>query len=120
MKLLNLLIMAGILILGTSCGKKKPQPAVTMINAPTTTAEAAAPPTVPNPVTIPTSVTADDPQLLESMTQALRRYALEHRSVPENFDAVVTGGYIRNVPAPPAGKKYGIDTKAVRVVLDAQ
>ena len=69
------------------------------------------------PVVIPETAANDSAATLEALTQALRKYAMEHRGLPKNFSEMVTTGYVKNVPPAPSGKQYAIDTKECRVVL---
>lgn len=57
---------------------------------------------------------------LVDLTQALRRYAMEHRGLPKNFDELAAAGYLKPVPTAPAGKKFEIDAKTTRVILVKQ
>lgn len=57
---------------------------------------------------------------LVDLTQALRRYAMEHRGLPKNFDELTAAGYLKPVPTAPAGKKFEIDAKTTRVILVKQ
>ena len=51
------------------------------------------------------------------MTQALRKYSAEKRRVPKTLNEVVSAGYLKTIPQPPAGKKFAIKADRVQVVL---
>jgi len=55
--------------------------------------------------------------VLAELTQALRRCSAEKREVPASLEALVSGGYIPQVPQAPAGKAFVVDRKNVRVIL---
>jgi hypothetical protein len=46
---------------------------------------------------------------LERLTQALRRYSAEKQRVPKSLEELVSAGYLSELPAAPAGKKYVFD-----------
>jgi len=52
---------------------------------------------------------------LTQLTPELRNYALHTRSVPKNFEEFIAKSGVQ-APAPPAGKKYAIQKKAVVLV----
>ena len=49
--------------------------------------------------------------MLKKLTQAVRRYGIEQRRVPANLDEVFAQGYLKELPQPPAGKRFFIDKK---------
>ena len=51
------------------------------------------------------------------LTEALRKYALARKHMPASVDELVQAGYVRGVPAPPAGKQYALDLAHSAVVL---
>jgi hypothetical protein len=53
---------------------------------------------------------------LNQLTQALRKFAAEQRRVPKDLNELVTAGYLPELPAAPAGKKYVFDDQ-LRVML---
>jgi competence protein ComGC len=55
--------------------------------------------------------------VLAELTQTLRRYSAEKREVPASLDALVSAGYLSQLPQAPAGKSFAIERKDVRVVL---
>jgi hypothetical protein len=54
---------------------------------------------------------------LREETRFVRRYAFEKRQVPKAVEDLVTAGYLKAVPPPPAGMKYAIDEQKAVVVL---
>ena len=65
-------------------------------------------------------VDAADPAVaatLAELTQALRKYAMEHHGLPKNFAELVAAGYVKNPPVAPVGMQFEIDPKAARIVL---
>jgi competence protein ComGC len=62
----------------------------------------------------------DNAAVLASLTQALRKYSVEHRRVPKSFSEVIAAGYVNKLPPAPAGKQSGIDSKTVSVILVTQ
>lgn len=96
-------LLCALLLLG-SCGKKSDSkspeatlPAPETAVAPTTADVAAAP------------AEADFTKTLDRLTQAVRRYAAETRSVPKSLNELVTAGYLPELPAAPPGKHFFID-----------
>ena len=116
------LAVTGVALLALGCSKKSPvtdaapeRPAATAPANPAEGAGAAAQSAVV-PVTSASDATAD----LDALTQALRRYSIEHRAMPTTFAEVIAAGYVKNLPAAPPGKKFEIDPKTSRVVLIKQ
>ena len=62
-------------------------------------------------------VQGDTGPLLDQLTQVLRKYSVENRQVPKSLDEVVSAGYLKEMPAAPAGKKFAIEPRKVQVVL---
>ena len=58
--------------------------------------------------------------VLGQLTQGLRKYSFEHRRVPGSFNELVAAGNLGTIPAPPPGKKFAVDPKAMQVVLVKQ
>lgn len=109
------LVAGSLTLLG--CGEK----AVTVLP---TTGESPAVPTGPHqvpavvqPVAVPNGTAGDSAAVLAALTQAVRKYSFERRTMPKTFAEVVTAGYVRNVPPAPAGKKYEFDPKKSEVIL---
>ena len=119
LKLVCGLSISGLVLVGAGCGKK---PAADVAsNPPTASAPPVEPRAIPTqpvkPVVIPETVANDSAATLAALTQALRKYAMEHHGLPKNFSEMATTGYVKNIPPAPSGKQYAIDVKACRVVL---
>lgn len=119
LKLVCALSVCGLFSVVSGCGDKS-----TTANSPAPAISSAVPPAqhptqaIPvKPVVIPESVANDSTATLDALTQALRKYALEHRGLPKSFSEMEATGYVKNVPPAPSGKRYTIDEKACRVVL---
>jgi hypothetical protein len=68
------------------------------------------------------ATTADEAQIaavLNELTQAVRKCAVEQRRAPKNLEDLVANGYLGRVPPAPAGKKYAIG-KNLQVYLANQ
>jgi len=52
---------------------------------------------------------------LEQLSLELRKYVVRTRSVPRNFEEFIAKSNVQ-APAPPPGKKYAIENKAVVLV----
>lgn len=114
------LFISGLVLVVSGCGKKTADVSsagVVAATAPPIEQQRATP---VKPVVIPETTASDPAATLEALTQALRKYAMEHRGLPKSFSEMVTTGYVKNVPPAPSGKQYAIDTKACRVVLVKQ
>ncbi len=53
---------------------------------------------------------------LGELTQAVRKYGAEQRSVPKTLEELVAKGYLSRIPPAPAGKGFAID-KNLQVYL---
>jgi len=62
-------------------------------------------------------VSAEAQATLTELTTAARKYAHEKNKIPATLDEVVAAGYLKSIPAPPAGKRYVLDSRRVVVVL---
>lgn len=113
-------VAVALVLAAVGCGKKT-NPAQTVESADatvsTTAAANAKPAPVVNPIVVPQAAAGDTSQILGALTQALRKYAVEHKGMPRNFSELVSAGYVRNLPSPPSGKKFEIDANSARVVL---
>jgi len=110
----------GVAVLGdTGCGKKAG--AGDQAIAPTS---APAPTSVPAPAQVSQGAPSPGPTEpatdLGMLTQALRRFSVERRKVPQNLGEVVAAGYLRGLPPAPAGKQFEIDPKTLEVILVSQ
>jgi len=104
-----------LVVLAVGCGRKsEPVPAATgsVVETPATNSNGVAAGSIGSPA--PTDLTA----VLAELTQALRKYSFEHQRLPRSFDELTTAGYVKDLPAPPTGKRYEIDPKNVRVVVN--
>ncbi len=54
--------------------------------------------------------------MLNDLTQAVRKCAVEQRRAPKNLEELVANGYLSRVPPAPTGKKFAID-KNLQVYL---
>ena len=55
--------------------------------------------------------------VLAELTQAVRKFSVEQRRVPASLNDLVAAGYIKNLPQPPVGKTFGIDSKNLQVLV---
>ena len=72
----------------------------------------------PMPATPPATIVSDAGNIdatLSQLTSELRRYVLHTRSVPRDFEEFIAKSGVQ-APAPPAGKKYAIQKRAVVLV----
>ncbi len=130
--ILQTILGCGVLILVSSCGKKsQPADQNSLAQSPTVVTNASTSPTdpllvSPSPFSRPTAppmavqsvtVPKDATAALGVLTQAVRKFSAERRRVPANLDELIRAGYIQNVPQPPAGKKFLLDTKRLEVTL---
>jgi len=72
----------------------------------------------PMATTSPTTIVSDASNIdatLTQLTSELRNYVLHTRSVPRNFEEFIAKSGVQ-APAPPPGKKYAIQKKAVVLV----
>ena len=113
------LVVSGVVLLAAGCTKKPAvvdtAPVSTGGQPPTNPAEAAT--ATAQSVVAPGSVGGNPTADLDALTQALRKYSIEHRSVPRTFAEMIAAGYVKNLPAAPPGKKFEIDPKTSRVIL---
>lgn len=54
------------------------------------------------------------------LTEALQRYNEANGKMPPDFNALVTGKYISQMPQPPAGKQFAVDRAHMQVVVIGQ
>lgn len=121
-KWVQLLAFSTWLLAAAGCGNKQQatQPSAPQSNAESAANAAGAETPVVRPIVVPDNLAGDTTPILNALTQALRKYAFEHHGMPRTFAEVVAAGYVSNLPNPPAGKKYEIDSKATRVVIVKQ
>ena len=109
-------LLAGLLTAG--CSKRESSPPTN--SSPGDTNVPAAPTRGPGASTrpgsgavIPDSGNAE--ATLTALTSELRKYVIESRSVPKDFEEFIARSHVQ-APAPPAGKKYVIKNQAVVLV----
>ncbi len=51
------------------------------------------------------------------LTEALQRYNEANGKMPPDFNALVTGKYLSQLPQPPAGKRFAVDRPFMQVVV---
>jgi hypothetical protein len=110
------LALGGLLCLAVSCGKK-PGPDATARREAETSVRPVVSTAPADPVVVPATAAADSAVVLEALTQAVRRYAVERQVRPRSLAEVVAAGYVSNLPAAPAGRRFEIDQRTSRVVL---
>jgi|GEM_PF-912828 len=54
------------------------------------------------------------------LTDALRKFRVKEKRVPDTLEELVAGGYIGSLPNPPAGMKFVIDAKKLEVKAETQ
>src|SRR5580765_8731399 len=115
------LVFAGMLVAG--CRKEAPVPASSIeTNAPAADQPATTgivppsprgpgpPPAAPAPAAI--AEQTDPNATLAQLSNELQKYVMRTRSVPKNFEEFIAKSQVQ-APAPPVGKKYAIQDKAV-------
>jgi hypothetical protein len=105
-----------IVLFALGCGRKaelSPQSATPVASSSATNIVAA-------PAAAPAPTGADMSAVLSELTQALRKYSFEHQRLPRTFDELSAAGYVKDAPAAPAGKRFEIDPKTVRIVIVKQ
>ncbi len=55
------------------------------------------------------------PEVLTELTGAVHRYWNAQGKIPQSLNEVMAAGYLKQIPALPAGKRYAIDPKAGQV-----
>jgi hypothetical protein len=115
------LIMACLLATLVGCGQQK----ASSPSSAQPTADGVVPKTelsVAKPQVDATEAASNEAQIaavLNELTQAVRKCAVEQRRAPKNLEELVANGYLSRVPPAPAGKKYAID-KNLHVYLTNQ
>ena len=103
-------LIACLLALWVGCGKQ-PAPAPSASEPKADAAAPAAEPLATAARTEATTEASDDAQMaviLGELTQVVRKYSVERRSVPKNLEELVANGYLTRAPEAPAGKKFVI------------
>jgi competence protein ComGC len=57
---------------------------------------------------------------LEAVTMATQSFFIAHERAPKSLEELVSSGYLRKLPAPPAGKKYVYDAANANISLADQ
>ncbi|MBI3876540.1 MAG: hypothetical protein HY300_11425 [Verrucomicrobia bacterium] len=107
----------------TGCShKEQAESPATQTIAPTPQTPAA-PVSVAPPPSVAVSVATDasgagtEPSVAE-LNRALQVWLFQHSGPPKDLNELVTAGYLKRLPSPPAGKRFVFDSKlmAVRAV----
>lgn len=117
----------GVLLLATAttgCDRRDrdtrtdhhPAPAPTQ-TPPEGTAEPAPSPASTDAAPSPTE-DADPTAVLQSLTQAVRRYGVERQQVPSNLEDLVSKGYLVQIPEAPRGKRFRINRQLQVELVD--
>jgi len=131
-----LLVTVSIALLGAGC-KEEPEVVVVPPAAQSSDAaismtpqgsEAVAPPPVAAATTAPIEgasapgATAEVPSkdALETVTRALQSFYVAHDRAPKSLDELLASGFLRKLPAPPAGKKYVYKPEIANIALEDQ
>jgi hypothetical protein len=108
--------------LAAGCKKEEPAPGTGAAPLDQSGVSSSAPPSPRGPgpmaTTPPTTIGSDAGNIeatLTQLTSELRNYVLHTRSVPRNFEEFIAKSGVQ-APAPPPGKKYAIQKKAVVLV----
>lgn len=56
----------------------------------------------------------------QKLTEALHHYLEANGKLPPDFNALVTARILKQMPTPPAGKRYAVDRRNLQVVLLSQ
>lgn len=57
---------------------------------------------------------------LEAVTLATQSFFVANQRAPRTLDELVSSGYLRKLPAPPAGKKYVYNAETANISLADQ
>jgi len=99
-KIARLTLLCSLSLLASGCGKKTGTPQ--------------------GVAATPVPAEAEREAVLRELTQALRKYSIEHKQAPKTFHELVAAGYVQHLPEAPPGKKFEIDSKTMQVVLVKQ
>ncbi|MBI3877215.1 MAG: hypothetical protein HY300_14875 [Verrucomicrobia bacterium] len=53
----------------------------------------------------------------KDLTSAVHLYQMDHRKMPDDFAVLVKEKYLKTVPQPPPGKRFGLDRRRLQVVI---
>src|SRR4051812_37437276 len=114
----RLILMAAVLLAG--CSRHSEGPATASQSAPSESQPVAAKPEVkPGPPGLNAAAGTTE-ATLHQLTYLLRKYSAANQHAPASLNEVVSDDYLASLPAPPAGKKYGLDPKRLEAILVAQ
>ena len=126
------ILCAAGLILAAGCGPKKAQTSDVPVDAPAppsptpppsqSSAPAPAPAAEPAPIALPDSLPttpagSKSTEVHQDLTAALHRYFQANGRLPATFELLAQSGFIKPMPAPPAGKKFALDRQTLQVVV---
>ncbi|HSH93141.1 MAG TPA: hypothetical protein VK968_03270 [Roseimicrobium sp.] len=135
--LLPVLIFSALILTPVACGKKEekrstpsPTPSVSKssVNLNTVAGETPAAPTPP-PTAAPTEAApaaaaaaaeapvAADQDAVTKVTYALQSFSIAMGRNPSSLDELIKSGYLKALPAPPAGKKFKFDPDRMTLTL---
>lgn len=133
----SFLLLALVALVSTSACRRKTEapPVAPSAPSPTATTDKAAPntsvaPAQPPPPTqspglekiedrLPTAPpdSSKTSPVDQKLTEALHHYLEANGKLPPDFNALVAARIIKQVPTPPAGKRYAVDRRNLQVVL---
>lgn len=82
-----------------------------------TPAAAASPAVVNAPVATVAEGSGESSERQEILSEAMARFHDKYKRLPRNFGELVTAGFIKSIPPPPPGKRYGVDPLTFQVVI---
>lgn len=53
----------------------------------------------------------------KELTSAVHLYQMDHQQLPVDFTVLVKEKYLKAMPAPPPGKRFGLDRRRLQVVV---
>jgi hypothetical protein len=53
----------------------------------------------------------------QELTGAIHLYQMDHQKMPADFGALVKEKYLKAMPKPPPGKRFGLDRNRMQVVI---
>jgi len=57
---------------------------------------------------------------LDAVTKAVQSFFINKERAPKNLEELVASGFLKKLPAPPAGKKYVYDPERANITLANQ
>ena len=120
-----LVLVLGAAMFIAGCGKKSETPPVSQTPPPSQASQAAVPPVSPSPAqnaqpapAAPATNAATAPADLQSLNQQLISWVVQNHQRPKSFEDCVARANIQ-VPPPPAGKKYVINSRGFVALVDS-